>query len=92
MIDIKNIPDSTLIAVIKDGSQVSWDFLALQVMISRFKLKLSLVTGKDNDEHREEMMKQYCAEMRELFVRNQHIPNAKKDMQVIVERFSKRLT
>jgi len=89
MISIDDIPDSTLLSVIKDGSQVNWDFLALQVMISRFKLKLSLI-DKDKEDQREEMMKQFCAEMRELFVRNQHIPNAKKDMQTIVQRFSKK--
>ena len=86
MIDIAHISDQTLSRAIEDGNHEVWEFLALKVMISRFRLKLSMIDA-NNVQQREEMMQRCCAEMRELFIKCINIPNAKKDMQTIMERF-----
>jgi len=86
MIDIENISNNTLLCVIKDDNYENWEFFALKVLISRFKLKLSMI-----DEHkvkqRKEMAQQCCAEMRELLVKSQFIPRAYSDLQTIMERY-----
>ena len=84
MIDIEKLPDSVLLFVIRDISDVKWDYLALKVMISRFRLKLSI---GDIAKQRKEVEQQCCTEMRELFLKSVNVPNAMKDLKNILERF-----
>jgi len=78
--NIVDIPDSTLISIIYDSDNVTFNFFALKVMISRLKLKLSI----ENDE----LTKQECVnDLRELFRKSKNIPNAIKDMKMIVEKY-----
>jgi len=86
MIDIDNISENALQSVIKDSVHVNWDFFALKVMISRFRLKLSMIDNHKVNQ-REEVIQQCCTEMRELLRKSKHIPSVKKDLQIIVERY-----
>ena len=82
MISVQDISDHTLLRVINEGSEVNWNFFAFRVMISRLKLKLSMMNSDED--------KQQCyTEMRELFQKSSNIPNAQKDLQLIMERFEK---
>jgi hypothetical protein len=78
MADIRDIPDDVLLRIISEGGEINWNFLALKVMILRLKLKLSMM---DNETVRQ----QCCNDLRELFRKSSLIPNAKKDLQMIVE-------
>ena len=89
MINLQDISDKTLFRVINESSGVNWNFFALQVMISRFKLKLSMI-DENKVKQREEMIQQCCSEMRELFFKYKNIPNAIKDIQTIMQRFEVR--
>ena len=80
MINIKEINDSTLFKIINESDDINWNFFALKVMITRLKLKLSMI----NDEK----TKQECfSDLRDLFGKSVNIPNAKKDLQIITDRF-----
>jgi len=84
MINIHDISDNTLFRVINEGHEVEWNFYALKVMIMRLKLKLKMAG------HDEETVKQECyTNMRGLFHKSNNIPSAKKDLQIIAERFEK---
>ena len=80
MIGIQDISDEALVRVINEGGDVKWNFYALKVMISRLKLKLQLAEDK-------EIIRQCCLEMRDLLNRSKSIPNANKDVKIILERF-----
>ena len=86
MIDVQNIPDQTFLRVISEGKDLNWEFFALKVMISRLKLKLSM-TAHEEAPKRELTQQQCCKEMRDLFSKSRNIPNAKKDLQIIIELF-----
>jgi len=81
MVDIQKISDKTLFRVINEGSDVKWNFFALKVMISRFKLKLSMTNNNEN------VLQECYADLRDLFHRSQNIPNAMKDLHLIVDLF-----
>ena len=78
---IQNISDHTLFRIINEGAEVNWNFFALKVMISRLKLKLSMTNN-------EEVLQQCFADMRHLFRRSANIPNAQKDLQIIMDLFA----
>ena len=78
--DTQEISDDILFRVITESSDVSWNFYALKVIISRLKLKLHLT----NDE---EAVRESCGEIRALLNKSINIPNAKKDVKIILERF-----
>jgi len=80
--NIQDLSDQILFQVINKGQDVEWNFYALRVMIMRLRLKLSV---SNNDE---KAAQQCFTELRELFRKSENIPSAKKDLQVIVERFS----
>lgn len=84
--NLQEISDKVLYRVINESDDVNWNFLALKVMISRFKLKLLMIDCNKINQ-REEMIVQCCTEMRELFLKCKNIPNAKRDIQTIKERF-----
>ncbi|MDR1866580.1 MAG: hypothetical protein LBR08_13555 [Bacteroidales bacterium] len=77
---IDQIPDDTLLSIINKANELTWNFLALKVMLARLKLKLSMM---DNDIARQ----QSCRDLRDLFRKSRNIPNAQKDMQLIAEQF-----
>ena len=80
MENIPEISDKALVRIIYESDNITFNFFALKVMISRLKLKLSL----SNDES----SKQECInDLRDLFHKSKNIPNAKKDMQMIIEKF-----
>jgi hypothetical protein len=81
MEDIQNISDGTLFRVISEGGDVKWNFFALKVMISRLKLKLSMTNNNGK------VLQDCYDDLRDLFHRSQNIPNAMKDLQIIVEQF-----
>ena len=80
MINAKEINDSTLFRIITESDDINWNFFALKVMITRLKLKLSML---NNEKTRQECF----ADLRDLFNKSVNIPNAKKDFQIIAERF-----
>ena len=85
MIDTKSITDNTLYRLIHESADVNWSFFALKVMITRLKLKLKM-----SEPNNEEEVLQHCyADIRNLFNKSANIPNAQKDLQIIVERFGK---
>ena len=84
--NLQEISDKVLYRVINESDDVNWNFLALKVMISRFKLKLLMIDCNKVNQ-REEMISQCCTEMRALFLRCRNIPNAIKDVQTIRDRF-----
>jgi len=59
---------------------LEWNFFALKVMISRLKLKLVMTNN-------EVLISECCSDIRDLLIKSSNIPNAKKDLQLIVERF-----
>jgi hypothetical protein len=77
---IENISDETLLSIVHHANEISWNFLALKVMLARLKLKLTMI---DNDTARQ----QCCSDLRELFRKSRNIPNAKKDIELIIEHF-----
>ena len=81
--NIQDISDETLFRVINEGDDMNWNFFALKVMISRLKLKLTISDNK------EEAMQQCFTDLRELFSKSSSIPNAKNDLQIIMEQFGK---
>ena len=81
MINIQDISDQTLFRVINEGGDMNWKFFALKVMISRLKLKLTMSGNK------EEVKQQCYTDLRELFLKSNNIPNAKNDLQIIMEQF-----
>ena len=80
MADIQNISDHTLLRVIHESDDVNWNFFAIKVIIARLRLKLSLNSD-------DEAIKESIDNLRDLFRRSSNIPNAIKDLQIIVERF-----
>jgi len=82
LINIQDISDQTLLRVITEGGDVDWKFFALKVMISRLKLKLHYMAD-DQD-----IVQQCCTEMRELLKRSRNVPNATKDLLLIIEQYS----
>jgi len=82
MINIQDISDQTLYRVINEGHDVKWNFFALKVMMTRFRLKLSM------SENKEETMQECFIDMRELFCKSSSIPSARNDLQIIVEQFA----
>ena len=80
MADIQNISDNTLFRIINEDIDVNWNFFALKVMITRLKLKLTMTNN-------EQVLQQCFTDMRELFRKSANIPNARKDLQIIVEQF-----
>jgi len=82
MINIRDISDQTLSRVINKSHDVTWNYYALQVMLMRLRLKLSMADNK------KEALQFCCAELRELFNKSENMPNAKKDLKTIVEQFS----
>ena len=83
MTEINNISDETLYRIINEGADVNWNFFALKVMITRLRLKLKM-SATNNEE---DMLQQCFADIRDLFLRSNNIPNAKKDLQIIEEMF-----
>ena len=79
MADIQNITDKTLFRIINEGGEVSWNFFALKVMISRLKLKLSMTNNSETT------LEECYKDLRELFARSHKIPNATKDLQIIAK-------
>jgi hypothetical protein len=77
---IDQVSDEFLISIIRDAQDISWNLLALKVMFTRLKLKLTMM---DNETTRQ----QCCNDLRDLFRKSGNIPNAQKDMQLIVERY-----
>ena len=78
--DLEKISDDTLFRVITESGDINWSFYALKVIISRLKLKLHLTNN-------EEAVRESCGEIRALLKKSMNIPNAKKDIQIIMERF-----
>ena len=81
MTEINNISDETLYRIINEGADVNWNFFALKVMITRLRLKLKMSTNHD------EALQQCFADIRNLFHKSANIPNANKDLQLIVEMY-----
>jgi hypothetical protein len=81
--DIQNLSDEILFRVIHEGGDVNWSFFALKVMISRLNLKLSMADNSDK------ALEECYADLRHLFNRSRNIPNAIKDLQIIMELFGK---
>ena len=81
MLNIQNISNQTLFRVIKKGQDVAWNFYALKVMIMRLRLRLS-IAGNEKE------VELCCDELRELFYKSENIPSARKDLQIIVDRFN----
>ena len=82
MIDIQDISDEILFRVINEGGDINWNFFAIKVMISRLRLKLLMSNNK------EDVMQACYSDLRELFRKSSNIPNAMKDIQMILERFA----
>jgi hypothetical protein len=83
MINIEDITDDALFRVITEGRGVKWNFFALEVMISRLKLMITMSNSK-------ELTKQRCiSDLREMFTKSKLIPSAKKDLNLIIELFVK---
>ena len=61
---------------------MNWNLFALKVMISRLRLKLTMSKNEEN------AIKECYADLRDLLRRSYNIPNAKKDLQIIAERFT----
>ena len=78
---MQDISDQTLFRIIYEGGDVNWNFFALKVMISRLKLKMTMLGNK------EEVRQQCYSDLRELFRKSSNIPNAKNDFQLIMEKF-----
>jgi len=88
MTNINDITDATLLRVISEGSDKNWEFFAVKVMISRLKMKLSLAYNRNANDF-EQIKQQCCNEMRDLFGKSKHIPNARNDLNIIAEQFGK---
>ena len=86
MTEIQNISENMLFRIVYESEHIKWSFFALQVMIARFKLKLSL-TQQEASKQREEDIRQCKLEMLELLNKSKSIPNAMKDIQTIGELF-----
>ena len=84
---MQNISDSVLMRLINEGADVNWHFFALKVMISRLNIKLKM-SAMDN----EEVLPQCFADIRELFRKSANIPNALKDLQLIMELYGEENT
>ena len=84
MANIEDITDDILFRVITESTDVHWSFFALNVMISRLKLTIAM------SEDKEEAKRQCISDLRELFTRSRVIPNAKKDLNLIIELFGKK--
>jgi hypothetical protein len=81
--DTQILSDETLFRVIHESGDVNWSFFALKVMISRLKLKLSMT---DNSE---KALEECYTDLRQLFHRSHNIPNAIKDLQIIMNNMGK---
>ena len=81
MTNITDISDSALIRIINESDSINFNFFALKVMISRLKLKLSLGHNDEDTQH------ECVNDLRDLFRKSKNIPNAIKDMQMIIEKF-----
>jgi hypothetical protein len=75
------LSDEILFRIIHEDGDVNWNFFALKVMISRLKLKLSMTNNNGR------VLQDCYDDLRDLFHRSQNIPNAMKDLQLIVELF-----
>ena len=77
---MENIPDNVLVRIIYESDNINFNFFALKVMISRLKLKLSL-------DHNENTKQECINDLRDLFHKSKNIPNAKKDIQLLIEKY-----
>ena len=82
VIDIHDIPDSMLVRVIREGSNVKWNYFALKVIITRLNLILQMSSTNGEEE-----LQNCITELRDLLRKSQNVPNAKKDLQTIMEIF-----
>ena len=82
VLNIQEITDNTLYRIITEGSEIKWNLFALNVMISRLRLKIKMTKNQ------EQAISECIKDLRDLLRRSSSIPNAKKDFQIIENLFT----
>ncbi len=75
---IAEIPDSVLIHVIKHSNDFSWNFLAMKIILTRLNLKMVMYSDSDA------VLRECCAELRNLLQKSSNIPNSRSDLKQIL--------
>ena len=75
---INNIPDGTLMHVIRHPNDFSWNFLAIKIMLTRLNLKMVMFQNKDD------VLLECCNELRNLLRNSANIPNSQTDLKQIL--------
>ena len=75
---IDQIPDEVLIYIIRHPNEFSWKYFAVQVIIARLKLKLTMY----NDDN--SILPGCCDELRKLLKKSISVPSVQEDLKRIV--------
>ncbi len=80
--DLGKISDEIWIYVIRHPNDLTWNFLAMKIILTRLNLKITMYQNNDA------ILGQCCEELRDLFRKSINIPNAQKDLQQILSLVS----
>ncbi|MCL2072603.1 MAG: hypothetical protein FWH18_01670 [Marinilabiliaceae bacterium] len=75
---IDNIPNERLLYVINNANDYKWNFLAVQVILTRLKMKI-LMFEDDNS-----IQAICCDELRNLLKKSSYVPNLIEDLKQII--------
>jgi len=77
--DIPDLNNPMWTAAVTKDIQYGFEFLALQILLSRLRLIVKQKPGGDT-------VKQSAAELRELFVKSIQLPKAQKDLMKLMQQ------
>ena len=75
---IDNIPNDTLIQVIRNPNNFTWNFFAMKIILTRLNLKLKM-----NDKDKS-IMSECCNELKSLLKKSIAVPNSQADLKQIL--------
>ena len=75
---IDNITDDTLIHVICNPNDFTWNFFAMKIILTRLNLKITM--NKDDNS----ILSVCCNELRTLLKKSVNVPNSQADLKQIL--------
>ena len=75
---IDRIPDEKLIYVIHNSNEFKWNFFAVQIILTRLRLKITMF---ENDHS---ILPGCCEELRNMLKKSSGVPNLLEDLKQIL--------
>jgi len=75
---IDQIPNDILIHVIRNSQKYKWNFLAVQIILTRLNMKINMLHGDES------VFPDCCDELRNLLKKSANVPNSQTDLKQIL--------